>query len=157
MGPPAHRRSRTSGALKRAEGGVCIVRIVQSLFASTDDWDNQLEAGKAAWPAFFRALRIYLTHFRGQSSTIMQFVVPVAGTEAEAWESLTAAVGVKGVSVGAPVDGARGRPGVRRRGGVLQRESVRRPPSARHAGAGRRRPRRLQLRWPEHGRPELLP
>jgi uncharacterized protein YndB with AHSA1/START domain len=81
-------------------GGTCIVRIVQSLFASTDDWDNQLEAGQAGWPAFFRALRIYLTHFRGQRSTIMQFVVPVAGTEAEAWESLTGAVGVKGVSVG---------------------------------------------------------
>ena len=81
-------------------GGTCIVRIVQSLFASTGDWDDQLEAGQAGWPAFFRALRIYLTHFRGQRSTIMQFVVPVAGTEAEAWESLTGAVGVKGVSVG---------------------------------------------------------
>jgi uncharacterized protein YndB with AHSA1/START domain len=81
-------------------GGVCIVRFVQSLFASTDDWDNQLEAGIAAYHAFFRALRIYLTHFRGQRSTIMQFVVPVAGTEAEAWESLTAAVGVNGVSAG---------------------------------------------------------
>jgi hypothetical protein len=38
----------------------------------------------------------------------MQFVVPVAGTEAEAWESLTAAAGVNGVSVGhrwsAPAD-----------------------------------------------------
>ena len=27
-------------------GGVCIVRVVQSLFASTDDWDNQLEGGE---------------------------------------------------------------------------------------------------------------
>jgi uncharacterized protein YndB with AHSA1/START domain len=81
-------------------GGTCIVRIVQSLFASTDDWDNQLEAGQGGWPGFFRALRIYLTHFRGQRSTIMQFVVPVAGTEAEAWEALTAAVGVNGISVG---------------------------------------------------------
>jgi uncharacterized protein YndB with AHSA1/START domain len=81
-------------------GGVCVVRIVQSLFASTDEWDNQLEAGEAVWLAFFRALRIYLTHFRGQRSTIMQFVVPFAGTEAEAWEALTAAVGVKGLSVG---------------------------------------------------------
>ena len=35
-----------------------------------------------------------LTHFRGQRSTIMQFVVPYAGTEAEAWDALTAAVGV---------------------------------------------------------------
>lgn len=24
-------------------GGVCVVRIVHSLFASTDDWDSQLE------------------------------------------------------------------------------------------------------------------
>lgn len=81
-------------------GGVCVVRFVQSLFASTDEWDNQLEAGHAAFLAFFRALRIYLTHFRGQSSTIMQFVVPVAGTEAEAWDALTTAVGVKGLTVG---------------------------------------------------------
>ena len=37
-------------------GGICIDRIVQSLFASTDDWDDQLDAGQAGWPAFFRAL-----------------------------------------------------------------------------------------------------
>jgi hypothetical protein len=55
---------------------------------------------QAAWVAFFPALRIYLTHFRGQCSTIMQFVVPVAGTEAQAWEALTTAEGIKGVSVG---------------------------------------------------------
>jgi uncharacterized protein YndB with AHSA1/START domain len=81
-------------------GGVCVVRIVQSLFADTGDWDNQLEGGMAAMRAFFRALRIYLTHFRGQRSKIVQFVVPFAGTEADAWEALTGAVGVKGVSVG---------------------------------------------------------
>jgi uncharacterized protein YndB with AHSA1/START domain len=81
-------------------GGVCLVRVVNSLFASTDDWDNQLESSGQGWPGFFRTLRIYLTHFRGQRSAIMQFVAPVAGTEAEAWESLTAAFGMKGLSVG---------------------------------------------------------
>jgi uncharacterized protein YndB with AHSA1/START domain len=81
-------------------GGICVVRIVHSLFASTDDWDNQLEGTESGWPAFFRILRIYLTHFRGQRSAMMQFMVPVAGTEAEAWETLTAALGLKGVSVG---------------------------------------------------------
>ena len=81
-------------------GGICIVRFVQSLFASTDDWDDQLEASIAAYLAFFRALRIYLTHFCGQRSTIMQFVVPYAGTEAKAWDALTTAVGVKGLTVG---------------------------------------------------------
>ena len=81
-------------------GGKCIVRIVQSLFASTDDWDNQLEAGAAAWPSFLRTLRIYLTHFRGQRSVQMKWVAPVAGTEAVAWELATAALGLKGLSVG---------------------------------------------------------
>ena len=81
-------------------GGVCLVRVVHSLFASTDDWDNQLEAAGLGWPGFFRTLRIYLTHFRGQRSAIMQFVAPVAGTDAEAWDTLTAAVGLKSLSVG---------------------------------------------------------
>ena len=74
--------------------------MVHSLFASTDDWDNQLEGTESGWPGFFRTLRIYLTHFRGQRSAIMQLMAPVAGTEAEAWETLTAALGLKGVSVG---------------------------------------------------------
>jgi len=81
-------------------GGTCIVRIVHSLFASTDDWDDQLEGGQAAWPAFLRTLRLYLTHFRGQHASLMQVTAPVACTEAEAWETLTAAVGVQGLSVG---------------------------------------------------------
>ena len=81
-------------------GGICIVRIVQSLFAGTDDWDNQLEAAKYGLPGFLRTLRIYLTHFRGQRSAAMKWVAPVAGTEADAWEALTTAVGVKGVNVG---------------------------------------------------------
>ena len=74
--------------------------MVHSLFASTDDWDNQLEGTESGWPGFFRTLRIYLTHFRGQRSAIMQSMAPVAGTEAEAWETLTAALGLKGLSVG---------------------------------------------------------
>ncbi len=81
-------------------GGICVVRIVHSLFASTDDWDNQLEGTESGWPAFFRTLRIYLAHFRGLRSAIMQRMARVAGTEAEAWEALTTAVGVKGLSVG---------------------------------------------------------
>ena len=83
-------------------GGICVVRVVHSLFASTDDWDNQIEGTESGWPGFFRILRIYLTHFRGQRSAIMQFMAPVAGTEAEAWETLTAALGLNGVSAGTP-------------------------------------------------------
>jgi uncharacterized protein YndB with AHSA1/START domain len=81
-------------------GGVCVVRVVHSLFASTDDWDNQLEGTESGWPGFFRILRIYLTHFRGRHSAIMQFMAPIAATEDEAWDTLTAALGLNGVSAG---------------------------------------------------------
>ena len=81
-------------------GGTCVVRVVHSLFASTDEWDNQLEGTESGWPGFFRILRIYLTHFRGQRSAIMQWLAPAVGTEADAWEALTAALGLKGVSAG---------------------------------------------------------
>ncbi len=97
-------RPRTTDLLlvePRDDGGVCLVRVVHSLFASTDDWDGQLEGTEHGWPGFFRTLRIYLTHFRNQRSALMQFVIPVPGTEAEAWDTLTAALAVKGVSVGA--------------------------------------------------------
>ncbi len=81
-------------------GGTCVVRIVHSLFASTDDWDGQLEGTESGWPAFLCTLRIYLTHFRGQRSAMMQLMAAAAGTEAEAWATLTAALGVKGLHVG---------------------------------------------------------
>jgi len=87
-------------SIEARAGGICIVRIVHSLFASTDDWDNQLESAKGGWAGFLNILRIYLTHFRGQRSAIMQVSTPVASTEAETWETLTAALGVKGLSVG---------------------------------------------------------
>jgi uncharacterized protein YndB with AHSA1/START domain len=81
-------------------GGVCVVRVVHSLFASTDDWDNQLEGTESGWPGFFRILRIYLTHFRGQRSALMQWIAPATGTVAEAWDTLTASLGLKGASAG---------------------------------------------------------
>jgi uncharacterized protein YndB with AHSA1/START domain len=90
----------TEWSVEARAGGVCLVRVVNSLFASTDDWDNQLEGTESGWPGFFRTLRIYLTHFRGQRSAIMQLMAPAAGTEAEAWETLTAALRLKGLSVG---------------------------------------------------------
>jgi len=139
-------------------GGVCVVRIVHSLFAETDDWDNQLEGTESGWPAYFRILRIYLTHFRGQRSAMMQWMAPAAGTEAEAWETLTTALGLKGVSVGKRLPTAATAPaGAGRRGGARQPESVQRAAAARQAGAGRRRAWRRQLRRSEHGHAKLLP
>ena len=108
------------------EGGTCIVRVVHSLFADTDDWDNQLEGTEKGWPGFFRILRIYLTHFRGQRSAIMQWLAPVAGTEAEAWDSLTGKLGLKGLSAGERWTAPAGVPAL---GGVVE-QVTERPRSA---------------------------
>jgi uncharacterized protein YndB with AHSA1/START domain len=81
-------------------GGTCVVRIVHSLFAETDDWDNQLEGTESGWPGFFRILKIYLTHFPGQQSALMQWLAPASGTEGETWDTLTSALALKGVKAG---------------------------------------------------------
>ena len=86
--------------IEARSGGVCIVRIVHSLFASTDEWDNQLESTKYGWPAFLRTLQLYLTHFRGMRSTLMQVSSTVTSTDTEAWDTLISALGLRGASVG---------------------------------------------------------
>ena len=87
---------------------------------SSDDWDTQLEGTESGWPAFFRILRIYLTHFRGQRSAMMPLMAPAAGTEAEAWETLTAALGLKGVGAGERWTAPAGVPAI---GGLVERVS----------------------------------
>lgn len=81
-------------------GGVCIVRVVQSLFASTDDWDDQLIGSESGFPGAFRILRIYLSHFRGQASAFMQYHAPIGVTPEDAWEKLSAAMAFNGVGLG---------------------------------------------------------
>ena len=89
-------------------GGTCTVRIVQSLFASTDEWDGQIEALEGGWSAFLATLRIYLKHFRGQKASLRKFMAPTPGSEAEVWDKLTKALGLEVARVGqrwsAPAD-----------------------------------------------------
>lgn len=98
-------------------GGKCVVRIVQSLFASTDDWDMQLESAKGGLSSFLEILRVYLTHFRGQSSTVMNWMVPAGASDAEAWASLSNALGVKAWTVGQRLTSDAGAPAL---GGVVE-------------------------------------
>lgn len=99
LGPTAPPMA-TEWHVEARTGGTCVVRVVHSLFASTDDWDNQLEGMEHGWPGFFRILKVYLTHFKGQPCSLIQIMAPVAGTEAEAWQKLTAALNLQGAKVG---------------------------------------------------------
>jgi uncharacterized protein YndB with AHSA1/START domain len=71
-------------------GGTCVVRVVHSLFADTDDWDNQLTGVESGWPSFFRVLRLYMEHFPGQPSSQIQLLAMPAASGA--WEKLGGAL-----------------------------------------------------------------
>jgi uncharacterized protein YndB with AHSA1/START domain len=90
----------TEWIVEARSGGTCVVRVVHSLFASTDDWDNQLEGWESGWPGFFRILRLYLAHFRGWPCSAMQIGGATSGPKSEAWAALAGSLGLAGVTVG---------------------------------------------------------
>jgi hypothetical protein len=94
MGPPGSPKVATEWTVEARAGGKCIVRVVHSLFTSTDDWDNQLDGLEKGWPAIFRVLRRYLEAFRGQVCSAMQFVSFATDGEAKAWEKLGGELGL---------------------------------------------------------------
>jgi len=78
----------------------CVVRVGHSLTAETDDWNGQLESAESGWPAFFRILKLYLTHFPGQPAAAIQAVGVSAEPEAKAWDTLAGSLGITGAGVG---------------------------------------------------------
>jgi uncharacterized protein YndB with AHSA1/START domain len=100
----------TEWIVESRSGGTCIVRVVHSLFASTDDWDNQLEGWEYGWPSFFRILRLYLTHFRGQRCSAMQLGGVATEPKSHAWTALTGPLGLAEVTVGQRVRTPTGAP-----------------------------------------------
>lgn len=100
MGGPGSPTVATEWSVEARAGGTCVVRVVHSLFASTDDWDNQLDGLEQGWPSYFRILRRYLEHFRGQPCSAMQFVGFSTDPEATAWEKAGGALGLRSVAEG---------------------------------------------------------
>ena len=90
----------TEWIVEARSGGTCVVRVVHSLFASTDDWDNQLESTEFGWPGFFRVLRMYLTYFRSERSAMARVMGLHVGTQDEAWEKLMGMLGLSGAQAG---------------------------------------------------------
>lgn len=99
LGPNAPTMA-TEWIVEARAGGTCIVRVVHSLFASSDDWDDQLESIEAGWPDYFHILRLYLTHFRGQRCSNIQLVSVAAEPVSKVWEVLTSSLGLADVALG---------------------------------------------------------
>ena len=90
----------TEWVVEARSGGTCVVRVVHSLFASGDEWDNQLESWEGGWPGFFRLLRLYLTHFSDLPCSAFQLMGTAPEPRAEAWAALTGPLGLAGAAVG---------------------------------------------------------
>ncbi len=108
----------TEWTVEARSGGTCVVRVVHSWFASTDDWDKQFEGHSEGWRSFFRILRLYLAHFTGQSSACIQLTGFAPVPKADAWAKLTSALGLKGAVVGKSVATTEGAPPL---GGLVER------------------------------------
>ena len=90
-------------------GGSCVVRVVHSWAAEGDDWDAEFDGHAAGWLSFFKLLRLYLEHFSGQPSTLVQVAAQSEGTNEEVWERLAGPLGLLDVAEGqrlASSDGA---------------------------------------------------
>lgn len=98
-GPPV----ATEWIVEAKSGGTCIVRVVHSLFASTDEWDGQLEGTEHGWPGYFRVLRHYLQHHAGQASASFVLMSPSPEAAAPTWAKFAQALGVASPRIGQPL------------------------------------------------------
>jgi uncharacterized protein YndB with AHSA1/START domain len=94
MGGPGSPTVATEWIIEARAGGTCVVRVVHSLVASTDDWDNQLDALEQGWPPIFRILRRYLESFNGMPCSAMQFVSFSGDSDTKTWEKLGGELGL---------------------------------------------------------------
>ncbi len=90
----------TEVTITARSGDRCVVRMVHSLFASTDDWDDQLEGFESGWPGFFAVLRTYLAHFAGQKPASFFAMAASEGDIISTWARLLDALGLAGANVG---------------------------------------------------------
>jgi uncharacterized protein YndB with AHSA1/START domain len=81
-------------------GDRCVVRMVHSLFASTDDWDDQMEGFEGGWPGFFEVLRLYLSHFSGMKAAVLLAMTRVKASQLDVWKRLIEGFDLAGVNAG---------------------------------------------------------
>lgn len=93
----------TEWTVEARSGGKCVVRVVHSWFASTDEWDGQWESVEQGWTGFFAILRLVLEHFPNQSCTAFEVAGVYNGGDADGWAALTGPFGLTDASVGSEV------------------------------------------------------
>jgi uncharacterized protein YndB with AHSA1/START domain len=109
-GPGGTGTVATEWTVEARAGGTCVVRVVHNWFASTDDWDDQMERHTHGWVVFFRILRLYLAHFRGQHGVSFQLMATAPEPMDAAWKALVEPLGIAGAAVGGRIGTVSGAP-----------------------------------------------
>ena len=100
----------TEWTVEARSGGTCVVRVVHSWFAETDDWDGQYEGMQYGWAAFFRILKVYLSAFRDLPCSSIQIMPFTPQSVTNAWTTLTDPLGLPAASQGQHVTSPPGAP-----------------------------------------------
>jgi uncharacterized protein YndB with AHSA1/START domain len=108
----------TEWTVEAQSGGTCIIRVVHRWFADTDDWDQQFEQHGYGWLSFFQILKLYLTHFSGQPSAMMQLMAMAPEPKSQAWNNLMTRLGFGNPARGGSAKSTSGVPSI---GGVVER------------------------------------
>lgn len=90
----------TEITITERSGSECLVRMVHSLFTSSDAWDDQVEGFESGWPGYFDILRLYLKHYAGHKAASFMVMTPVSQSGLLAWQDLAGQFGVAGANVG---------------------------------------------------------
>jgi uncharacterized protein YndB with AHSA1/START domain len=93
-------RLATEWLVEARSGGTCVVRLVNSLFGSDEDWADQLEDLREGWGAYLHNLRLYMSRFPGKSCSSILVTGNTSGSKDRAWAALTAALGLEEAAVG---------------------------------------------------------
>jgi uncharacterized protein YndB with AHSA1/START domain len=93
----------TEFIIESRSGGTCVVRLVHSLFASGEDWDDQLKGFETGWVSLFNVLRLYLANFFGERCTNLRGMAQSPSSEADTWRSMTRAMGLEPATPGTRV------------------------------------------------------
>ena len=115
--PPA--RLATEWLVEARSGGTSVVRLVSSLFAERDDWDDELDAMADGWSTYLHSLRLYLERFPDERCSPVTVTGTASGSLDYAWAELTSALGLPAAPAGERV--AASAPGAPRLAGVVER------------------------------------
>ena len=89
----------TEFLVEATSGGSCVVRVVSSAFGTGADWEQEFfdQMGEG-WEPYFQHLRLYLTHFPGQTATPLQAEADLKAAPAAVADAMAAALGLTAAS-----------------------------------------------------------